>query len=858
MEAPTQQPQKSPGQGLFQCSACQRTFTRVDHLARHERPFQCQTCNKTFGRPDLLKRHAACHDGDEKNGKRQKRQHQLSLRVSQACKPCATAKLKCDDEKPCGRCLQRGITCVFEGRDSVKASRSDSSQSDATSPAAPSINESPVVGVVADSVEQVTTLPTPNSMIRHQSSASLGLPTTSPFDFPEHHIPGFLKSAMTPHLPDSSFAYAPPTWHDANTGFGTRGLLDFTIEAGFDFDDADFGFIDQLCSDPNSIDHQQPMLGQALDALGIDSPRENVALGAEAYKRSSLSVWEPTQDDSITAELENLSALGTDQGSPDAQSMINQYCLRERLSRAARDKFLGMILNHCRLEKSHFAIKAFPTPEVLDDLLQGFFSHHLDQTDSYIHVPSFRPNTQRPELLGSIVAAGAVLTDISAVHKLGFAIQEAVRTTLPTKFEESNARTRQLWAVQAFMCEIEVGLWSGIKRKTEIAESHPQILYTMLRRGGRFRRPNTAFTAPHPQDTGKALHHKWLEWVEEESFKRLVFHAFILDAQTSMAMFTNPVISFAEMATPLPDSRELWLAEDAEQWKTIYLGRPRLQERHLSLVDFLREPIEPPEGCDVHLFRLVILHGIWGMIWQHSQLHSALKRPGHSDPALALRHQDLLKMLHHFRMNISDCQDPASEETTLVLELLHMYLHMSLEDIELFAGKGDLEDARRVLPSLQDWVDGPQSRQAIWHAGQVIRAARKFRLKHIRGFFAIAVYHASLALWAYSIMSLANAEVGLQPALAHPVCLDGPDSSAVQRFITLGKGIPSISYPQLTDTTAVTLVPLSNQEAVISAVLDVLQGNFPCSLQVETAPPLVENLKQLLQDLGRAAVSVKS
>ncbi|KAH7133691.1 c6 zinc finger domain-containing protein [Dactylonectria macrodidyma] len=868
METPAQQPQKSPGQGLFQCSACQRTFTRVDHLARHvrshlqERPFQCQTCNKTFGRPDLLKRHAACHEGDEKTGKRQKRQHHQSLRVSQACKPCATAKLKCDDEKPCGRCTQRGITCTFEARDSVKLSRSETSQSDnGASPLAPQPSESPIMGIPVDSVEQVVTMPTPTSMIRHPSVAPLGLPSTSPFDFPEHHFSGFLRGVMTPHLADGSCNYGPQPWSDSNSGFGNRGLLDFTMETGFDFDDADFGFIDQLCSDPNNVEvHPQPMLPHDLDALGTETQRKHVALGTEAYKRSSLSIWEPTSKDSIAAGLEDLSALGTDQGSPEGQPITDQYFIRERLSRLARDKFLGMILNHCRLEKSHFAIKAFPTAEVLDDLLQGFFSHHLHQTDSFVHVPSFRPNTLRPELLGGIIATGAVLTDITSVHKLGFAIQEAVRTTIPARCEESNAMTRQLWIVQAFMCELEIGLWSGVKRKTEIAESHTQTLYTMLRRGGRFRKPNRVFIPPLLQDTGKVLHNKWLEWIEEESYKRLVFHAFIVDAQTSMAMFTNPVISFAELATPLPEARELWLAEDAEQWKTLYLSRPRTQDRNLNLVDFLRGPIELPEDCDVHLLQLVILHGIWGMIWQHSQLLSTLRRPGYSDPGLTLRHQELIKMLHHFRLNISECRDPTPEETTLTLELLHMHLHMSFEDIEYFAGKGDLEDARRVLPTLQEWVDGPESRQAIWHAGQVIRAARKFRVKHIRGFFAIAVYHASLALWAYSIMSVANApptEV-LQNTFPNAVCLDGPDTSTVQRFITLGKGIPSLTYPQITDTTSTTLVPLSNQEAVISAILEILEGNFPCGLQVEAAPPLVENLKQLLQDLGRAAVSVKS
>lgn len=358
--------------------------------------------------------------------------------------------------------------------------------------------------VAVDAVEQVATIPTPNSMMRSESivySPYRGhSPTLYPaamhhvpsFDFQEHHISGFLKGVMTPHVPEGA-CYSSPAWADVNAGFNTRGLLDFTMEGGFDFNDADFGFIDQLCSDPNSMEpHVQPMLAQALDALGMDNPRKHVALGAEAYKRSSLSVWEPRQEDSIAVELEDLSALGTDHGSPETSpttaptttqattvTTLNEYCVRERLSRPARDKFLGMILNHCRLERSHFAIKAFPTPEVLDDLVQGFFFHHRRQIDSYMHTPSFRPNELRPELLGGIVAWGAVLTDIVSVQKLGFAIQETVRTTIPTRCEESNARTRQLWIVQSFMCEIEIGLWSGIKRKTEIAESHTQTLYTV-------------------------------------------------------------------------------------------------------------------------------------------------------------------------------------------------------------------------------------------------------------------------------------------------------------------------------------------------------------------------------------------
>lgn len=38
-----QQQPKPPGPGLFQCTTCRRTFTRIDHLARHVRSRELRT-----------------------------------------------------------------------------------------------------------------------------------------------------------------------------------------------------------------------------------------------------------------------------------------------------------------------------------------------------------------------------------------------------------------------------------------------------------------------------------------------------------------------------------------------------------------------------------------------------------------------------------------------------------------------------------------------------------------------------------------------------------------------------------------------------------------------------------------------
>jgi hypothetical protein len=391
----------------------------------------------------------------------------------------------------------------------------------------------------------------------------------------------------------------------------------------------------------------------------------------------------------------------------------------------------------------------------------------------------------------------------------------------------------------------------------------------MLRRAGRFNKLKPLSSPPLAQDVGEVLHRKWLEWVDQESFKRLAFHAFVMDAQTSMAMLTNPLISFAELTLPLPASRELWLAQDAEHWKTLYLNRhtaQQQQEEELTLVDLLQEPVDIPEHCDLKFTRLIIMCGIWGMIWHQTQLLAMRRKPEHVPAAaIALRSKDLLQTVQHFRMlNFpaeGSTNSPKTPETALVLELLSMHLHVSLADIQLFAGKQDLEDARHVLPSLQQWVATQESRQAIWHAGQVLRAARTFRPNQLRGFFTIALFHASLVMWAYGVISQAKGAVAppvggggtvqQQPVL---VFLDGEDSPVVQRFIALGKGTPCIT--QRRPGMAESEVLLSRAGAVMQVFVDALRDNFPCCFREaagEAAPPLVENMIQLLRDLGRAA-----
>lgn len=172
-----------------------------------------------------------------------------------------------------------------------------------------------------------------------------------------------------------------------------------------------------------------------------------------------------------------------------------------------------------------------------------------------------------------------------------------------------------------------------------------------------------------------------------------------------------------------------------------------------------------------------------------------------------------------------------------------MLLHMSLEELQLFAGKEDKQEARRVYQSALEWITSPDSRRAIWHAGQTLRAARQMAPGSITGFLAIGVYYASLAFWSYGVVSKARDSRSIEsPPLSQgpTVFLDADEVPDVSKFVTLGCGFPALQ-------SASGPLYLVDPGTTMQLVQSVLRPGMP-----ERAPPLVQSLAQLIGDLGAA------
>ena len=575
---------------------------------------------------------------------------------------------------------------------------------------------------------------------------------------------------------------------------------------------------------------------------------------------------------------------------------------------------------------------------VLDVFLNDFLLTMEHSIGSWIHIPTFKPSETIPESLTLMIAAGAILGRSSHAQRFGYALQDKARGANYEMFESDNSNTRRLAALQTYAISLGIGTWSGNKRTMELAESAAMPLITMLRRAGRFRRSRIPAETPLPTDTPDQLEQKWRGWIEAESFKRLAYHIFLHSVQVSVAFQTPPLLSYSEITLDLPAPAALWRARSAEEWRDQYYAHRLAGAQLPTFVSTMCDAQvmgSVRDKIDLELTLYLVLMSHWCLAWEYTQLSSANKAQASADlqwagtSLAASKVQELRRLLDSFYVAIEDWRVFVPKEVHMVSQLLRMNLCVAFEDLQLLAGKEGEVEARRVFPALKLWYRSPECRQAMWHAGQVLRAARRPAglspnassvatpdTPWLRDFNAVALYHAGLAFWVYGLLAKAiaieqqhaayaaqNGQHGtlhsnFPPAIDYegePVHLDGNDEelTAIERhqFIGLNKGravisahstfprgptthvSPSNASPRMTaqdrkpETDAALrqreIVALDDSKRVMDAMIEALTPASapPDSRSSQTStrpqrPAMVENLIQLMHDLGEAASAV--
>ncbi|KAK8008475.1 hypothetical protein PG991_011026 [Apiospora marii] len=738
---------------------------------------------------DLLTRHETTHDRDDQAQGRPVIRR--SDRAAEACLNCAASKAKCDDQKPCGRCRSKSLVCqtatrktLTYGTPSEGTARGDSSIADSPE----SVNH--LSQTDQEPNDAGNSVPMQHYMESSRSNVQHGVPYAQMEEAPA----GTLHAGATTYLPHYDDAAG---HHMMNPTADDMFFYNPTYNNFFqdmDFTSWDLNFdsytIPQI--DIQGPSPQSSSAASASVARHVRLPRDP-SRGHAAFKRSPW-LWEPKSRDNALRESESI-AVNEESiaGSPAYEKILASSSKRWKMGLADRDRLFAIVLAQRK-------VPSFPSLELLNYLLQTHFVHDEYETDTWIHAASFDPSTAMPELLAMLVSSGAGFIAVPSIWQFGLALQEVVRTSLSILFESRNAYTRDLQCLQAFMQLLDIGLWSGFKRKMEIAESFLQPVMTMLRRAGTFSAPaDTPALVPTLSDPPELLESKWRKFIKRESYKRLVLHLYFHDVQASIALQKNPLMTYTELCFSLPASRDLWRASSAETWRDIYLRKkplaadtavPRISE----IMNCMTILEEFEDFIDVELCYTAVLYGFWGQI---SSYREAVKFYGHGTIAaprlqstmhssrnathrlwLNTMYQELYRDISELSTFIgslpsaitasshsrTSSRDTATAtQLSILVELFMMILHVHPDDLQRFAGKYGEDEARHAAMTLEDpWAGSREARHAVWHAGQVFRHARALPPASLRGFHAIAVYFASLTLWVYGLLSCSYSTQGQQ------------------------------------------------------------------------------------------------
>ncbi|KAL4976873.1 hypothetical protein BDW66DRAFT_166179 [Aspergillus desertorum] len=782
---------------------------------------KCPECDRAYERPDHLARHLD------------------SRRAVEACVQCAAAKASCDNDSPCNRCQRKGIPCVSRKqrqrrcRTVVKATpETETPQGEAASE--PDINIGTTSSTYPLIIGGTASLYSPASLASSIIPFPSGMPGPDNLADNLSEFPAFFEHVMMPS--DLGSTGAPGVQQP-------RGVFDFMCDPGFASSDVGL-FGSDILMDLDRILEQNPSPAPTTSDREVSTEEESAKQRVAAF-RKSLWLWVPEKNRNGFSEEGQIPLRDGDMTASISslhRSRLEALNIRGKLTQQMRDSIFQLSL---------------------DALIKIGISKRTE-TDAWIHPYTLYRQTSRPELLTALVAAGCVCSAIPSVGKAGVLLLEIVRVSLAHLVESDNSVLRDLQYFQASMMWLDIGIFCGYKRKMQIAESHLQPLCTALRGAGAFDRSFFSHTQSVHMLSAGSVEDAWLQWIQQESLKRLAYHLFEHDVEAAAAMNKPALTSYAEFTVPFPCARDLWLAPTAAAWKELLETKySHAIYSDLSLRDLLADPsilTDLPANVDTGVVNSALLHGLMSQVWVFRQQASLLDSRTDARAVTRLwlqsRQDELYGTLLSRKLQANQnnarslCTKTAREDianappvATLFSECAMMHLHVNLDSIQRFAGQFGEMEARREYPKLREWALTKEARTSIWHAGQVLRAARLVLPFQLRGFDNLAIYHATLVLWVFGLLWCGEKKRdnnNINPTSGHPnllISLDGAETE-----------LPGLTLLSAGAGDSAIFCPLTSPRLVMDVGRQVLESNFQGT--TDYLPPLVENLRNLLRELG--------
>lgn len=119
--------------------------------------------------------------------------------------------------------------------------------------------------------------------------------------------------------------------------------------------------------------------------------------------------------------------------SPRSTDNSRPRIFAEPLSRESRDGAFAVVVRICQRKSLTRIMQCFPSSGLLDSLINDYFIQQRSEIDAWIHESTLQLNQESPEMILSLAAAGAILSEVEAIQRLGYAMLEVARLQINIK-----------------------------------------------------------------------------------------------------------------------------------------------------------------------------------------------------------------------------------------------------------------------------------------------------------------------------------------------------------------------------------------------------------------------------------------
>ncbi|KAA8912028.1 fungal-specific transcription factor domain-containing protein [Sphaerosporella brunnea] len=609
----------------YKCGHCSTAFRRSEHCVRHERshtlekPFGCSVCGCRFSRKDLLVRH-------------ERTVHSSSRTVI------------ADSSRP------------------AKRQRTNSLPGDALelviSPAAVAPNQQ----TTADGRVDITAMP------RRASECFVDLSPISPTEIQADARRSSVFSShdgaqpLTPPESDSSDhtvrnrTTSPLLSENNKMDFGGMQTdMDFSIffQAGDSKDDGALGSeglgqslfasVTAAINGTFSESEQQFAGFEPLDGIREETSPQDSSM-TDLFREAAVDGMTPIEEfiipqTPVTAMRERTSKTSN---YPFVSSMAKTQTPSVVIDDATRDWIMqDLAASHPRELLNTFCL---PNARALQRYLDSYFKS-FHKTFPILHMPTFYPKGTKALLLLSVCCIGAQYCLEKRRARYLFEWTKRFLTIEDVKWKRVEVE-RKTWLVRSKLLLGFFGIW-GAERELvadALAEQGSYASYFRHAQNVLLRREEI----PLEQQT-------WRDWVDIESFKRLCYGIFSLQAIISITFNLQPAVCCSDLRLPLPAAEDLWEAVDANAWESNrnILAPGLYFEEAMEYCFGANSQGDPssPECGPTAFGGLILVYGLLLQQWQVTQCRQSLQLFGFTTPTIspftiAQESEKLLGRLH--------------------------------------------------------------------------------------------------------------------------------------------------------------------------------------------------------------------